>query len=77
MEQAFSRRPYRWTRERYRAAASLARLAARNPYDWIWERNPHVQAYQALWDAYPSDGDPLQRKIPYRYDEYCPDGVPF
>lgn len=53
------RAPFRWTRQRYRRAASLCRFFAR-----VRHRQPDtepelLQRFFALWERHPQSADPL------------------
>lgn len=56
---------FRWTRARYRKAASLARYFARHVYELPSDPPALVQRYFELWERHPRRDDPLL--TPFRY----------
>lgn len=64
-------RRFRWTRRKYRHANHLARLLSR--FESLPLTAPDiVQRYWALWERYPSFGDPLRRPLAWRHDPDIP-----
>lgn len=72
------RRRFRWTRERYRKAAHLARYFARHGYSLPSEPPALVRRYWALWERHPQRDDPLTKPMCWR-EPYISrdDDVPF
>lgn len=70
-----ARRRFRWTRERYRKAHSLARFLARWPYHFDSYPPPLVQRFFDLYEKHPQRADPLTQPLHLRRG--FPDSIPF
>lgn len=75
-----ARRPrFRWTRSRYRKAASLSRYFARHVYDLPSDPPAMLRRYWELWERHPSGTDPLALPLRARLARLHDDdsGIPF
>jgi hypothetical protein len=71
-----ARRRFRWTRERYRKAHSLARFLARWPYDFNSDPPPLVQRFFDLYEKHPQREDRLSLPLRQRAAAFL-DSIPF
>lgn len=69
------RHRFRWSRERYRKACSMARFFSRFPYDLPSEPPRLLQRLFELHERHPQRDDPLLRPIQQRRD--FDDSIPF
>lgn len=67
---------FRWTRERYRRAASLSRYFARHVYDLPSEQPRMLERLWELWARHPQKEDPLLLPIRCRRTDFS-DSIPF
>ena len=70
------RRRFRWTRERFRKAHSLARFLARWPYHFDSDPPPLVQRFFELYERRPQREDPLMVPLRQRAAMFL-DSIPF
>lgn len=71
------RRPFRWTRERYRKAAHLSRYFARHVYDLPSDAPALLERYWELWARHPQGNDPLLLPLRSRRRFLEADDIPF